>query len=100
MAESFKVGDLCEVIEDAFNPARLGRQCTVMSALKPHPHPRLSYIMVHDIVLQGESEVHWAQPACLRKITPPPQREQTGEWDLCPWRPSVVAVSDHGPKEG
>lgn len=90
MAESFKVGDLCEIIEDAFRRTRVGRQCTVMSDLRPHPH--YSYIMIHDIVLQGDSEILWAQPECLRKITPPPKREDVGEWDLCPWRPSVVAV--------
>lgn len=35
--------------------------------------------------------------SCLRKIEPsPPQqtREEVGEWDLCPWRPQQLPVSE------
>jgi hypothetical protein len=29
---------------------------------------------------------------CLRKIEPPPQREELGEWELCPWQPKHLEV--------
>lgn len=97
MADTFDIGEVALVVGP---PAGLnndhgfqeGDEVTVVEGLKirqfGHGERLWSYVVTRD------GRRYRAVPEWLRKRRLPPQRQEIGEWELCPWRPSVSTVSE------
>ena len=91
---NFKVGDVCVIVNSITHAENIGRHCTVTSELYQWWCMGVNW-SVHDIVSEN-GEAYRAHPDCLRKIEPPKppdeQRQELGEWELCPWQPKRERV--------
>jgi hypothetical protein len=83
--DTFKVGDVCEIILSNLQPEYLGQECTVVGE-SPCCSGSLS-------ILLQDGRNGCAPPFCLRKNKPPEHpREQTTTWDRCVWQPNRVTT--------
>lgn len=88
MAESFSVGDVCEIVESALYPHHIGLEVTVMGELRAVA----GWPGVFHEIRYPDGGTGDARPQCLRKKRPPPTREQTSTWDdVIVWRPREVS---------
>lgn len=69
MSETFRVGDVCEIVESFFHPENIGLECTITSAL--HTKAGWDGVSFHEIRLPSGKK-QFASPECLRKKRPPP----------------------------
>lgn len=62
----------------------------------PHKGPDIYEITVEEI--PPKHDYWWTHERYLRPRDDPPQREPIGEWELCPWKPSlpVTVRADDG----
>jgi hypothetical protein len=105
MAETFKVGEIAICVAIGSNDVRWpeydGQEVEIVGALENRN-------------VWGDRARTWRQTACcyrirtsdgyvlcalpenLRKKRLPPPREETGEWDQCPWQPERSTVGKSG----
>lgn len=95
MAESFSVGEVAIFCRPG--SVNYGREVTIVRALKrmrlwvaAHDYYIAdAHLVSGDLIAPVFDRYPWAaEPQFLRKKKPAPQREDTGEWESCPWRPS------------
>lgn len=99
----FKVGDVCIWQDCPCRPGvpvchTNGDECTIISV---DPTDKDGAFYETDSPATGHDRFWtncWACDNCLI-LKPPPKREELGEWDLCPWRPERVAVSEEASHE-
>lgn len=100
MAESFEVGEIAilQLPADAERwdgcpapPVPQGAEMEIRSVLiygllrvGPDQYAPMAYHLTTYNGYEYGTPVEW-----LRKRPLPPKREELGEWDLCPWRPSL-----------
>lgn len=90
---ALKVGDVCEFVGlhsrcQEFN----GTECVILSGLaERYGCDSHRYEMCHEVRCALDGSVRLCQPQYLRRRKPPeePIRQELGDWDLCPWRPSL-----------
>lgn len=96
---NFKVGDVCVIVSSATNPDYVGCEVTIIGPLETYTD------MDDGIEYQGHEvegpnvpvNDEWANmcaPHELRLKRPPQTYDglSTGDWDLCPWRPTKERV--------
>lgn len=99
--DTFSVGEIAILNVPAYRDRRAddkltanGDEVTVLSACDARlvntgdstVHMR-TYIVAHP-----NGTTYAAPPEWLKKRKPPPQREDVGSWDLCPWQPAKVVA--------
>jgi hypothetical protein len=83
----FTVGEVAIVSQSALPEFPVGSEVIILEVSSDGPP--MQYL-VH---VDSHGTRVYASDNCLRKKPPPDnqrQREETGEWELCPWRPSVA----------
>ncbi len=90
---TFKVGDVCVILDTAYPPEVRGLECTITGPedwYHVHGKPKFTY----RVSIQGyeSSDLSTAERDCLRLKRPPEEYDgnRSGDWDLIPWRPSKV----------
>lgn len=96
MSESFRVGEIVIYHGCVRTPEVNGLECTIVDVPRSHdwtnPDGSITKAGYYRTLTQGETEVAQSPPRVLRRKRPPPKREETGEWDLCPWQPGKVTT--------
>lgn len=97
MAERFRIGEIAilvlqpsEIPHPDWAPY-IGKEVEIVGALQRREFRSGDSVAAH-VVRSQDGRKFGAQPCNLRKKRLPPPREQIGDWDLCPWQPSVSTV--------
>lgn len=95
----FKVGDVCIFRRCAAHAGREFRivDGTELTLISVNPIDPNGLVYETDFLVAnpspGYSKNMWSWECCLELKRPPAQqREQLGEWELCPWRPHEVTA--------
>ena len=104
----FKVGDvviirMCRCDGYPTRQEHLGREVTIIgvspSGLPGWPKAVYETDMPHCSAPHVWAH-HWGCDNCFElKRRPPVKREELGSWDLCPWQPKRVTVSEEASHE-
>lgn len=89
---NFKVGDVCEIHSlDGWRAAYNGTECCIAGGVADRYGDMSKKIkMCYRIHCALDNQFWLIEPQYLRlKQLPEPQRQELGEWELCPWRPPV-----------
>jgi hypothetical protein len=86
MNDNIHVGDVCVVVRSVLPQYPVGSEIIVLEILAPgdDEFPGCCYV-----IDRAPGAIVVASAQCLRKKRPPSIREALGEWELCPWRPSI-----------
>lgn len=98
MAETFSVGNVVIGQNAVKHLEYNGMEGTIVGPLQ-----RRRWIEPWNGLTEGDTYlVAWANghtcctwPWQMRRKQPPVDRQEVGEWELCPWQPKQVTVSDN-----
>lgn len=99
MAERFRIGEIAILVlaqGEVPHPdwiSYIGQEVEIVGGLRKRRFRKTPEASAY-LVRAQDGRKFGAQPVNLRKKRLPPPREELGEWDLCPWQPSVSTVSD------
>lgn len=105
MTDKFEIGEVAIYVRPG-SPS-FGVELTVcskqlvFSAIDDRTGKRVRSIGYQVDCPQLDSKFRWfANAKHLRKKPRPPERQELGEWDLCPWRPEKVDAKPSQCQEG
>jgi hypothetical protein len=103
VAEKFEIGEIAVLIGTVNFHEYLGQDVEIIGGLEMRniytSRDRMeSYDALRYLVITSNGHRLAVRPEYLRKKRPPPQRQELGEWELCPWKPAqpVTVSGDHG----
>lgn len=87
----FSVGEVAIIAFSVFESYPVGSEVTILEVRHDGPLG-LRYVIDRYRDEWGDLFLFTAEESSLRKKRPPDdiKREETGDWDLCPWRPEKV----------
>jgi len=93
---NFKIGDVCIGQNARWDFSRNGMECVIVGELELRTYWTNSECTKSDTgmcyeVEWADGEIGCGRPDQLRLKKPPapPERQQVGEWELCPWKPGL-----------
>lgn len=95
MSENIEVGAVCIGMGATWLFEKNGMECVVIGGLELRAYTSYAsgepkaFAAHCYLVRWADEEITCALPEQLRR-KPPPQREEIGEWELCPWQPKQV----------